>query len=189
MQPIDPDLTYIRSSVRDLEEYLLSSVLFWPLSARGRGKLPAGATQLTIGTLLLSLKRLQAAAFTGQVEMEEIDQMAAEIQTLRRRWKSNWDKKANQEVHSRLNQWDHYVSELSSGESKHGDYPYNIRQRVILGLLLDDLEFLDLPDQAHLDGLDQRLRNLTRPASFVWDDTLQMGFPQDVYWYLYRAPV
>ncbi len=189
MHPIDPDFIYIRTSVRDLEEYLLSGVLYWPLSVKGKGKLPPGATQLTIGNLLLSLKRLKAAAPTEKAEIDEISRIAEEVQGARRRWKSNWYKKAGEEVRSRLKQWDHYISELSSGENKHGDYPYNIRQRAILGLLIEDSDYPGLSDRAYLDALDHRLIGHSRPAPFVWDETLQAGFPEDAYWYLYRAPI
>ncbi len=188
MHTLHQDLTYLRSAVRDLEEYLLSGVLFWPLSLKGKERVPAGATQLTIGNLLLSLKRLEAAAQSGLSELDDLSRIAAEIERVRRRWKSNWDKKAGQEITSRLRQWDHYLSELSAVEGRRGDYPYNIRQRAILGLLISDLGRPTLRDQAHLDALDQRLKNLTHAGGFVWDPDIQTGFPPEEYWYLYRKP-
>jgi hypothetical protein len=188
MNQLDQDLTYIRSAAPDLEQYLLSGVLFWPLNVKGKGRAPAGATQLTIGNLLLSMKRLETAAAAGLVKGEELTKLFTDIERFRQRWKSNWDKKAAQEIVSRLKQWDHYLSELDSEKGRRGEYPYNIRQRVILGLLLADQDRPNPRDQAYLEALDRRLKNATHASSFVWESTLQNGFPSDGYWYLYREP-
>lgn len=188
MKPLEQDLTYIRSAAPDLEAYLLSSVLYWPLNVMGKDKAPAGATQLTIGNLLLAMKRLEAASTAGLLDAENLSPVLDKIGEIRRRWKSNWDRKATQEIASRLKQWDHYLSEWDNDKGSRGDYPYNIRQRVILGLLVADRERPNPHDQAYLAALDQRLRYATRESPFVWDSALQLGFPPDVYWYLYRRP-
>ncbi len=189
MPSLEQDLTYLRSTVPDLEQYLLSSALFWPLSARGKESAPVGATQLTIGNLLLSRRRLETAAVAGLLVSADLASLSGEIDAIRSRWKSNWDQKAAREVASRLKQWDHYCSELSSEEGKRGDYPYNVRQRVMLGLLLADLDRPEPRDRAHLELLDRRLKSVTRTAEFVWETALQSGFPPDEFWYLYREPV
>lgn len=188
MRQIEQDLIYLRSTVPELEEYLLSDVLFWPLSLKGKDKAPPGATQLTIGNVLLSLKRLEAAAESRFLDGDDLSRLAASIDLVRGRWKSNWNKKSGKEIASRLRQWDQYVSELSSGEGRRGDYPYNIRLRVMLGLLMAEMDHPSVRDRAQLDTLDQRLRNVTRPAAFVWDTAIQAGFPREEYWYLYREP-
>jgi hypothetical protein len=188
MPTLEQDLAYLQSTVPDLESYLLSSVLFWPLSARGKQKALIGATQLTIGNLLLSQKRLETAAAAGLQPSTELETLFSEIEAIRNRWRSNWDQKAAREIASRLKAWGHYCSELSTEEGKRGDYPYNVRQRVMLGLLFADLGRPMPRDQAQLELLDRRLKSATRPAEFVWEAALKSGFPPGEFWYLYREP-
>lgn len=188
MHQIDQDLIYLRSAVAELEDYLLSNVLFWPVTARGGKQLRGDTTQLTIGNLLLSLKRLASAAEENE-NSTEIAALSRQVEMVRRRWKSNWDKKIGEEIRSRLRQWDQYLSEISQpGGIHHGDYPYNIRQRVILGLLFNELDKPSPHEAVYLDALDTRLRHATHPVDFVWDVSLSAGLPESEYWYLYRQP-
>jgi len=185
MYSIEQDLTYVQSTVHELEEYLLSDVLFWPVTAKGGKQLAGGTTQLTIGNLLLSLKRLETAdsAFTQARELGN------QVEQVRKQWKSNWDKKAGAEIRSRLTQWDHYLAEVAGAQGgAHGDYSYNIRQRVILELLLADVDKPLPKEQTYLAALDQRLRSRTQPTAFIWDASLQAGFPEQLFWFLYRKP-
>jgi len=189
MYQIDQDVTYVQSTVHELEEYLLSDVLFWPLTGKSGKPLPAGATQLTIGNLLLSIKRLEAAGELSNRALSEATGLTGLVQRVRSQWKSNWDKKASLEIRSRLTQWDHYLAEVASEHGwNHGDYAYNIRQRVILELLLGDVDKLMPKEQTYLVVLDQRLRSNTLPSEFVWDEMLRAGFAEQTFWFLYRKP-
>lgn len=187
MHWFEQDITYLRSTVHELEDYLLSDILFWPIRAKGRKQL-VGVTQLTIGNLLLSLKRLKTVESIDGAVTEEFTSLTAEIEKIRLQWKSNWDNKVIEELRSRLKQWDHYLSEIQSAEISQSDYAYNIRQRVILALLIACPDRLIPLEQANLDTLDERLKKTTHPSSFVWDADLQSGFPEDGYWFLYRTP-
>jgi len=188
MHQLEQDLTYVQSAVHDLENYLISDVLYWPIRTAGNRRLPAGMTQITIGNLLLSLKRLKALMSADGQEKTRLNSLLEEIERIKERGKSKWTKKVIEEIRSRLRQWDHYLEELKSGEISHGDYIYNIRQRVILDMLMAELDQALPREQARLQALDESLRSSTHPANFIWDADLQLVFPQDAYWYLYRTP-
>ena len=55
MTPVEKDKSYLEASISELETYLLSQELYWPISARGFD-LP----RLTIGGILLTQARLEA---------------------------------------------------------------------------------------------------------------------------------
>ncbi len=185
MQTLQNDWTLVSSAGSELEEFLLSPQIFWPIHEGGRQTLPGDMSRLSVGNLLLSLARLNAAQpFVSQIPDSSI--VFDQIQNMRQRWLSNWRKKAQQEIPIRLNRWQAYVSELASSPSSlRGDYPYNIRYRVILQLL-----FQEVPDQdiRVLINSDQRLRGISQPAGFIWDAAIQPGFSKETYWYLYRQP-
>jgi hypothetical protein len=190
MYQTDKDITYVQSTVHELEEYLLSDILFWPITGKGGKPLPVGETQLTIGNLLLSMKRLSAAGELSSRALSEATGLTGLVQRVRCQWKSNWDIKANAEINSRLTQWSHYLGEVASEPGwQHGNYSYNIRQRVILELLIGDVEMPLPTEQAYLASLDQRLRSITVPSKFVWNEKLKSGFPDQIFWFLYRKPV
>lgn len=189
MYSFEQDLTYGQSTVHELEEYLLSNVLYWPMTARGGKHLAAGMTQLTIGNLLLSIRRLETAGAKLGEMISEVTVLRHLVEQVREQWKSNWDKKAGAEIRSRLTQWDHYLAEMAGQQGgSHGDYPYNIRQRVILELLLAEIDKPLSKEQTYLAALDQRIRSSTHPSGFLWDETLQAGFPEQPFWFLYRKP-
>ena len=183
-QPRD-DQNYIRAAAQELETYLLSSVLFWPLTGHKGAALKGDSSQLTPGNLLLSLKRLHARADSMAEGVMDLEQVA-HIERLREQWRSNWQKKARQELDHRLTLWKNYLDNLT-GMPQHlrGDFQSNIRQRVVLELLMIDLNPAGQAQAAVLAALDERLRAISQPRAFIWDDSVKSGFPGDPFWFLY----
>ncbi|HBA90671.1 MAG TPA: hypothetical protein DCZ08_02485, partial [Anaerolineaceae bacterium] len=60
MQLLDNDLAFLHASAPVLEDYLLSDVLYFPVTGEHGRQLSGDTTRLTLGNLLLSLRRLQA---------------------------------------------------------------------------------------------------------------------------------
>ncbi len=180
------DLEYITAAAKDLEEYLLSQVLFWPLSGAKGESLQGDSAQLTPGNLLLSLKRVKY--FNWPPEDAAILAKAEKaIAQILERWQSNWSKKAQEDFKKRLALWSDYLEGMASApQSLRGDYAYNIRLRVILELLAEQPGLDHL--RASLANLDQRLRSLVTSGEFVWEEDLRSGFPQDQFWFLYANP-
>jgi hypothetical protein len=151
------DHLYLSAGVPQLEHYLLSKELYYPLSL----DLP----QLTLGGILLSLARMgaQAAKFEAQVE------------ATRSKWRSAWDAKSSREVGARSGLWVNYLAEYRS-DPKSGSrlYSQNVRYRAMLSLLgktEDDSDFF--------------VKSVFKEGRFVWEDECAPGFSRETFWFLY----
>lgn len=188
MQPFDKDWVFVRAAVDELESYLLSNTLYWPVpgvSARGAaGDVP----QLTVGNLLLSLKRLASVDLPAE-RAHELDTIRKQVDAVRSQWRVHWEKKAAEEFRSRLTRWQQFVQEMSgrATPSRH-EYAYQVRLRVILDLLASEMGDQLRLERTALDNLDRVLKRRLSAENFVWDGSLQEEFPDDRFWYLYAVP-
>jgi hypothetical protein len=174
----EQDEAFFEAGVRELNEYLLSDELFWPLA--GNVALP----RLTIGGLLLARARLLGWV-AGQDEAVRLRRQEIELEATRTRWRSAWERKAAREVRARFELWRNYLQEYRASPAEHADaYPLQVRWRAMLQLLLAELS--EMPPQAQaLTDLDRFLRSRFLPGTFVWEAKLANVFPAGNYWYLY----
>jgi hypothetical protein len=102
---------------------------------------------------------------------------------VRLKWRSAWDAKASREFRARGELWKNYLAEArqASAESAR-QYPYQVRLRAILSLLLEDTR--ESPSDS-LAALDAELRRIFRSGAFVWDPSLEWNFSQESFWFLY----
>ena len=164
------DISFILAALPELETYLLAEPLYWPLGA----SLP----RLTIGGLLLALKR--ASAF----EPFDARQWQLKVDTIRAKRRSAWEKKALRELQNRLRLWSESLNEWRSAEAgRRADYTGEVRGRVIIQILLREVDASS--EQAALASLDRSLRVYLQPGPFLWDETLAQHFQQDEFWFLY----
>lgn len=165
--------TYFQAALDELETYLLSNELYWQLSVPG-----ISLSRLTLGQLLLTRLRIQARGFLLPEEEDRLEQ-------IRRRWPAAWEKKARREFNSRLNLWKNYLEDYFESPSNYAaDYPQEVRLRVILALLRQEIS-PPPPEEETLAALDARLRTVFIPGPFVWEANLCAVFPQQTWWYLY----
>jgi hypothetical protein len=109
-----------------------------------------------------------------------------EMEALRTRWQVAWEKKAAWEFESRLRQWGNVLKDIRvDPEDNIPYYRYEIRLRVLLDLLTEQVEEIDPALQAHLDSLDMLLRALFTTGDFIWEAGLAGSFPEKDYWYLW----
>ena len=170
------DLSFLLSASAELEGYLLSEQLFWPLGSGER---------LSLGKLLLVLMRVQAVDVSTQ-EHAQIVQIEEKTSAIRQKWQSNWSKKAAKEFSARLRQWEHSLGEaLAKNTAFNVVYRQDVTWRVLLSLL--EREMLEPPQKelAYLSILDQRLQAATIMDEFVWEPELKKQFPQERFWFLY----
>jgi hypothetical protein len=155
--PTQKDNQYLFAGVPQLENYLLSNELYYPLSL----ELP----QLTLGGILLSLARMgtKAAKFV------------AEVAVIRSKWHAAWDGKSSRERRARSELWVNYLSEYRE-DRKSGArlYPQNVRYRAMLSLL----------GQTE-DDSDAFVKSVFREGKFVWEEECAPNFPREKFWYLY----
>jgi hypothetical protein len=108
------------------------------------------------------------------------------VDAIRSKWRTAWETKARREVHARSGLWKNYLGEIRSSPAESArKYPYEVRNRAILSLLVDELP--GQSDAAVVMALDQTLRPLWRAGGFVWDAALEVVFPKDSFWFLYGS--
>jgi len=164
------DLQFVKESLPQLQDYLLSNELYWPLS----GSLP----RLTLGALWLTLKRMEVFL------PAEAQKAQPRVETIHVKWRNAWEKKAARETANRLRLWSQFLSDyVHASEQNASSYPTEVRGRVILELLQHDLP--DLPEKAALAEADAVLKAHLLPGEFLWEADLQIVFPKPDFWFLY----
>ncbi len=177
-------LQYLKLAVPDLEAYLLSPTVFWPLPSAPTSLNEPGMDQMTLGGVILSLKVIQAFNLPEAMTFSDL------VEDVRERWRSNWAKKAAKEFSQRVRNWEHTVGELTRQTAgRLNVYRAQVRNRVILELLKDEMPPERPSELAVLASLDTTLRNLFVQGDFLWDSSLQSVFPQPRYWFLYLISV
>jgi hypothetical protein len=180
LKNLDTDWTLLQAAAIELQEYLLSAELYWPVTSKGT----AGKLTLTPGLLLLSLKRLNSIELPGE-KHAEFALLRSKIFEVQQRWRANWLKKVNKEYPVRLQLWKSYISDLTSDPVEHAPfYSTQVRLRAALHLLLLDME---QPIDGNLAALDGSLRQVSRPGPFVWEVGMAAGFSESDYWFLFRS--
>jgi hypothetical protein len=180
------ELTIARCLTAELEEYLKSVIVYWPVASSNPfgDKMPP----LTIGNVLDAIGR--AAAALNDLTPDQ----AAELTAIRQQHDRIRDarpavyaSKAAREIGSRLDAWSQYLDEAARQSADVAAYyPHEVRVRAKAHVLAQALG-RDLPQaaQQRLALSDARLRALFEPGAFVWDDRLQAAFPQNPCWWLY----
>ncbi len=181
---IEYDLRYLESGLLDLEGYILSQELYWPVGASA----PAGGPpypRLTLGNLLQSQARLRAHRLAPD-QSAGLARLEKRMEETRTRWLSAWRQKTQREFAVRLNLWRDYLEDYRQNPSENVDrYAYEVNRRVILDLLEPQAGSIPPAESEMLSGLDRLLRGIFIPGKFIWDAEIKGGFPAEKYWYLY----
>jgi hypothetical protein len=177
---------YAESSLNELKEYLLSSTLFWPLSLRDLNKEEQSSIpKLTPGNLYLCLRKINTYEFAPEL-MVGVKDIEERIILMLNDWQSSWKNKAQLEYPLRINMWESYLSELKRNPALNkGTFSYQVRNRMILDLLEEELKVAKKNEIENIKYLDESLKNLVRDGDFIWEFDLTRGFPKNPYWYLY----
>jgi hypothetical protein len=187
MPSIDYDLLYLQSGLLDLQGYLLSRELFWPIGASA----PPGEPpfpRMTLGNLLLSHRRLQAQPLSEN-QRAEYERLSQRLEGTRKEWRVAWGQKAQREVSTRLGLWRDFIEDYRKKPQANADrYTYEVSRRVVIELLLPEAESIPSEEQELLNGMDGMLRAVLEKRPFIWDENLEPAFPQDRYWFLYGVP-
>jgi hypothetical protein len=174
--------TFIKEALEQLEIYLLSDQVYWPvniLTPAGQPSYP----KLTAGNMLYFLACLTTQAATP-TQQTKVQQLKSRLYALTTHWHSAWQTKIAQEYASRLRQWTNYLNELDNDPEKHADfYHTEVRLRLLLELLKQETE-MELEDLASVDAL---LKKYFEKGEFIWEDSEAAAFPSQLYWFLYGS--
>jgi hypothetical protein len=172
-QLFQKDIFYLKSSVEELENFLLSDDTIRILPD----------LTLSVGGILLANYKLNAAGLSSSVSSDW-----ATLMEIRENWKTTWKGKCSAEYKMRLRQWGDFILGMASDKNEPSTaFKHQVRNRVILHFLL-----LELPDQSaelieSLSRKDKILEKYSVDNEFVWENVLESGFPRDEFWYLYRT--
>ncbi len=186
----ESDWVFLRAALPDLQAYLLSREIYWPLNLPARSPYGVRLPQLTIGNLLLSAARLRALERIGEQFREqraELDDIARQVEAVRNEWRAAWGRKAAREYSSRLNLWSQYLRDLQADlRANAASYLNEVRHRAILRLLVPEMpEGIPQDEVEQINQLDEILRGLSQPGPFVWESEVESAFPWDGFWFLH----
>lgn len=190
MHPPAANLDLYETMLNQLETYLLSGELFWPLSAQ-RGARSRAYPRLALGGMLLLEDEMQAQhAEMTPADAARYDQLRFQRQTLEGKWLTAMRKKASREAHMRLGLWRAFAEDLGENPGLAQDAANELRQRTMLQRLLDSFGAQALPEaeRAALHLADSRIAAHFKPGRFVWDAALAAQYPREKYAFLYWQP-
>jgi hypothetical protein len=183
------DLQIAEAMTQELEQYLVKDDLYRTLIVRtdkGDQNL-----QMSGGDLLSRLHRLQAVRSQLPPNLQtRIDQVTARAQTSITSLRSRFHERIRREMKARMDGLKWFLDDCAADRQRcRVEFPFEMRNRQRIEELVKALGGEAPPDlMQQLQTIDQRIRNATHAATFIWDDRLQAAFPAQPYWYLYVSP-
>lgn len=179
------DLVVLEAMAAEMDEYLRSDVLFWPL--RG-SDLP----RLTLGGYLMRQHRL--LELRDLLSMAEQERLVAAIKRYHEAQEEKvvrLETKAHEELEARMRQWREYLNEVKHGSGA-AYYASAVDARAMIRAIVNQLRVhpyqLNEEVPAKIALLDRELSRIWEPGDFVWPFDWQPAYPREEYWWLYGRP-
>ncbi len=190
MQSVQYNLEFTKAMLEELESYLRSPQLFWPLSKSPHTPGPA-FPRLTPGALLLAIDELEARVpEMSDGELADFQELKANFEGLQAKHRMALERKSLQEAQQRLSLWRAHLADLQEQAQAISEYPQQVRNRVMFERLMDLIvsEAEKEAARAKIGALDRQLRSRFAHEDFVWAAGLKPAYPAETYWYLYGHP-
>ena len=175
---IQSDLAIAAVTGKNIDDYVNSEVLFYPLGAGAT----TAISEFTIGAWLECAWRLGAAPLEP-AQKAALAAVHATVDDARGRAKPLYEQKTRREFKSRIDSLNWY---LDSGQGGPGGYVTQAHTRLKLHLLKLDVTQSE-PELRRLEGLDNRLRSRFATGAFVFEPKLASVAPMDSMWWLYGS--
>ncbi|MCJ7825489.1 MAG: hypothetical protein MUP44_11355 [Anaerolineales bacterium] len=190
MQTIDYNLDLFDAMLDDIEEFLLSADIFWPLAKRAKPDLPPYPRLSSGGLLMTQDESLALEPEMTSDQKYRHAKLQRQWDTTLYKWRSALERKSEREMGMRLNLWRAYLSDLEEGSSSHFDYHREVRNRVQFTRLqtLSAGSGKTFQMVKTIRSLDARLLNLSISSEFIWDDRLREIYPKELFGFLYCQP-
>jgi 5-carboxymethyl-2-hydroxymuconate isomerase len=183
------DLAVIREMAHEFQNYILGDEVYRTLTIRmGRGD---EQIQSSGGDLLARLHKLEAQRNKLSAEQQqEFADLRRQLEDAMRDFHTRFHSLLERETKARLNSLKWFLDECQEDRRQcRVQYPFEIRNRQRIAEIWKILG--QNPPQGlrgQIDAVDRRLRSLTVPADFVWDEYVKEIYPREAYWYLYVLP-
>lgn len=182
------DLLVLEQMAAEMDDYLRSDVLFWPMA---QGNMP----RLTLGGFLMRQHRL--LALNNLLEPAERTRLQQALETYRGALVEKvvrFESRAHEELETRLRQWQQtlnsYLKEEANGSKAY--YATSVETRAQIEALISQLQMAPYKLNPRLleqrDLLDNYLRSRFRSGDFVWPEAWKPAYPRETYWWLYGMP-
>lgn len=155
----------------EFTDYLQSSAIQWKVNF---------SLVFTAGRILLAQKR---ARYTKE-DYSTTVKLIEKIDNVKLENKAIWQRKIELEIPYRINIWKNILQDYLD-EGLDSSYSTQVGNRVMLTLLMNEVDLLKPSNESHLNELDDKLRSLVDDGDFLWDLVLEPGFSKVDYWYLY----
>lgn len=190
MESIDYNLDLFEAMLDEIEDFLLSVDIFWPLAKRSKSDSPPYPRLSTGGLLMTQDESLAQEAEMNSDQKARHAQLQSQWERILNKWRSALGRKSEREMGMRLNLWRAYLSDLEEGRVSHFDYHRETRNRVqftrLRTLVAGSSKTLKM--EKTIRSLDAQLLNLTIASEFIWDDRLRETYPEGNFGVLYRQP-
>lgn len=189
---IDQDLREAKAMADALVPYVHEKELYGKVGGGGMFS-GGGMPSLTIGALLLRLRRLRALqAGMTPAQQAELTAIEAQHENVRREWRVHYTQKLDAEAQSRLKAMSAFFEECEDDPRPcAANYLPEAHRRTIVQEIAGALGTLGAPTdevKRATQNADAKLRRVVEPSAFVWSETLQPAYPQGDYWWLYARP-
>ena len=184
-EKLQRDLIALEAMASEMDDYLQSDVLFWPMT---RSELP----RLTLGGYVMRQHRL--LGLRDLLSMQEQDRLHRAINQYHKALEEKvvrFEQRAHEELEARLRQWQSYLDEVKDGASI-AYYESAVEPRVMIESLVAQLRVqpyqleAEIPQKLAL--LDRQLRHVWEPGEFIWPFEWKPTYPRERYWWLYGHP-
>jgi hypothetical protein len=181
------DLLILEEMAANMDAYLVSDAREWTIPRSNMPKLTIGGYLMRQHRLLVleeKLKFTDPARLKNAIEL--FDQALVEKVV-------RFEKRAHQELHSRIGEWVNYLRDLGRRSSTEVNfYAGIVDTRVVITCLIDKLNTkpyeLEAGVEKEVDHLDENLRQRLIDHEFIWDKIWQPAYPINTYWWLYGCP-
>jgi hypothetical protein len=187
MHSINYNLSLTEAMLDEIERYLLSSELFWPLSARA----PSGTPhfpRLTLGGLLLAFDELRAhQADMDALQSQQFRVLHSRFEEFKSTWFAAMERKAFNELRCRINLWKAYLFDLEEDADEADRFPQEVRNRMMISHLSSLASSLPETQELkpHIQYLDSRMWQTFKSGEFVLAERLRAVYPREEYPFLY----
>jgi len=187
---IENDLKEAERMVEGLETYVYQDQLYMPI---GGGGIFSTTPALTIGQVLLRLRRLRALAeHLSASQRATLEKLEAQNEKVWNEWRVHYEKKLLEEAQSRLKLMSSYLQECKEDpRACAANYPAEAHRRTVnqeIAQFMDDHGIHSADVDRGMARVDSQLRGYVRPEGFLWSPILQPVYPKEPFWWLYSEP-
>jgi len=192
---IDRDLREAESMVDSLESYVHGDPLYG--SVGGFGFFGSTMPSLTVGALLMRLRRLQALEADGKLnakQQKKLSELTEQHAVVYEENRAAYEGKLQREVKSRLKAMSTFFEEcFNDPRTCNRVYRPEALRRTIVQEALTAMTEINAETDEDTDKLIKRQdanlrRYANQPTDFLLDPVLQPYYPENTFWWLYQQP-